>query len=79
MLLAIKAALQGPARGAAAGMAKKLQDTVDITIPRRVKTEDIYRYMELTFGDTFEPLIETAEGKVRLKCTRKTADAARKG
>ena len=38
MLLAIKAALQGPSRGAPAGKAKGLQDAVDITIPRRVKT-----------------------------------------
>ena len=44
-----------------------------------MKTEDINRYLELAFGNTFEPLPESAEGKVRLQCTRKTADAMRKG
>ena len=41
--LAIRAALQGPTRGAAAGATKGFQDVADITIPRRVKTEDINR------------------------------------
>ena len=65
LLLAIRAALQGPARGAATGATKGFQDAFDITIPRRVKTEDINRYLELAFGNTFEPLPEAAEGKVR--------------
>ena len=78
LLLAIRAALQGPARGVAAGTPKGFQDAVDITIPRRVKTEDINRYMELAFRDTFEPLRALAEGKVHLQCARKTADAVRK-
>ena len=40
-LLATRAAPQGPARRAAAGATKSFQDAVDITIPKRVKTEDI--------------------------------------
>ena len=79
LLLAIRVALQGPARGAAAGATKGFQDAVDITIPRRVKTEDINKYLELAFGDTFEPPPEIVEGKVLLVCTRKTADAVRNG
>ena len=35
LLLTIRAALQGPARGAAAGATKDFQDAVGITIPRR--------------------------------------------
>ena len=69
LLLAIRAALQSPARRAAAGAAKGFQDAVDITIPKRVKTEDINRYLELAFGNTFEPLLESSEGKVCLQCT----------
>ena len=65
--------------GGGAGAAKGFQDAMDTTIPRRVKTEDINKYLELPFTDTFEPLPETAEGKVRLVCTRKMADAVRKG
>ena len=42
---------------------------MDITIPGRVKTEVINRYLELAFGSTSEPLPESAEGKVRLQCT----------
>ena len=64
LLLTLRAALQGPARGAAAGASKSFQDAVDITIPRRVKTEDINRYLELAFGNTFQPLPQSAEGKV---------------
>ena len=79
MLLGIRAALQGPARGQAAGTAKSFQDTIDITIPRWVKAEDINKYSELAFWDTFEPLSKTAEGKVSRACTRKTADAVHKG
>ena len=79
LLLAVRAALQGPARGAAAGAAKGFQDAVGITIPRRVKTEDINRYLERAFGNTFEPLLESSEGKVCLQHTRKTADTMRKG
>ena len=44
-----------------------------------MKTEDINRYLELAFGNTFEPLPESTEGKVRLQCTRKTYEAMRKG
>ena len=65
LLLAIRAALQGRARGVAAGAAKGFQDAPDITIPRQVKTEDINRYLELPFGNTFKPLPDLAEGKVR--------------
>ena len=79
LLLAIRAALQGPARGAAVGATKSFQDAVDITVPRRVKTEDINRYLEQAFGNTFKPLPESAEGKVCLRCTRKMADAMREG
>ena len=79
LLLTMRAARQGPAREAAAGATKGFQDAVDITIPRRVKTEDINWYLKLAFRNTFEPLPESAEGKVRLQCTRKTADAMRKG
>ena len=79
LLPAIRAALQGTPRGAAAGVAEGFQDAVDIAIPRREKTEDINRYPQLAFGNTFEPLLESAEGKVRLQCTRQTADAMRKG
>ena len=73
LLLAIRAAFQGPARGAVASATKSFQDAVDITFPRPVKTEDISRYLELVFGNTFEPLLESAEGKVRLQCTRRRA------
>ena len=41
LVLAIRATLQGPARGAAACPAKGFQDDVDITMLRRVKTKDI--------------------------------------
>ena len=77
-LLAIRAALQGPARREAPGAPKSSQDAVDITIPKRVKTEDITRYPELSFGNTCEPLPKSAEGKIRLQCTWKTADEMRK-
>ena len=60
LLLAIRAVLQGPARGAATGRAK---DAVDITIPGRVQAEGINRYMEVEFGDTFEPLPETTKAR----------------
>ena len=79
LLLAIKGALQGPARGAAAGVTKGFQDAVDITISRRLRAEDISRYLELAFGNTIKPLAESAEGKLRLQRTRKTADAMCKG
>ena len=55
-LLAIRAALQGPARGAAIGTAKGFQDAMDIAIPRRVKTEDFNWYLDVAFGNTLEPL-----------------------
>ena len=44
-----------------------------------MKTKDINRYLELAFGNTFEPLPESADGKVRLQCTSKMGDAMRKG
>ena len=44
-----------------------------------MRTEEINWYLELAFGNTFEPLPESAEGKVGLQCTRKTANATRKG
>ena len=44
-----------------------------------MKIEDINWYLELAFGKTFEPVPEVAEGKIRLQCTRKTADAMREG
>ena len=78
LLLAIRAAPQGFASGAAADATKGLHDAVDITIPRLVKTEDIKRYLELARGNTLERLPESSEGKVRLQCTWKKADAMRK-
>ena len=71
----LRGGLQGHAPGAAAGTTKSLSDAVDITIPRRVVTEDINRYMELAFGDTFELVPASTAGKVRLRCTRKTTNA----
>ena len=71
--------MQAHAREVATGATKGFQDAVDITIPRRVKTQDINRYLEVAFGNIFEPLPESAEGKVRLQCTRKTADEMPKG
>ena len=79
LLLAIRAALQGPARGAAASATKSFQDAVNITIHMGVKTEDINRYLELALGNTFELLPDSAEGQVRLHCTRTTPDAMCKG
>ena len=79
LMLAIRAALRGPARGEVAFAAKGFRDAVGITIPKRMKTDDINKYFDLAFGNTFEPLPAAAEGKVRLRCTRKTADTVRKG
>ena len=67
LLLAIRAAPPGPAQGVAAGATKGCRDAVDITIHRWMKTEDINRYLELAFRNTFKPLPESAEGKVRLQ------------
>ena len=44
-----------------------------------MKTKDINWYLELAFGNSFEPLLEATEGKDRLQCTQKMADAMRKG
>ena len=66
-VLAFRAAPQGPVREAAASTTKSFRDAVDNTIPRRVKTEDINRCPELAFRNTFEPVPESAQGKVRLR------------
>ena len=71
--------MQGPAQGEAAGTGRRLQDAVDISIPGRVKAEDTNKYLEVAFGNTFEPLHETTEGSVSLVSPRKTADTVRKG
>ena len=39
---------------------------------------DINKYLELAFGDTFEPPPETAQGRHTIVCARKTADAIRR-
>ena len=40
---------------------------------------DVNKYLELAFGDMFEPLPEAAQGKCVIVCSRKTADAIRRG
>ena len=52
---------------------------MDVPIPWRVQIEDINKYVDLAFGDTFEPLLETGAGNVRLVCSKKMANAVRKG
>ena len=77
--VSIREALQGPHPESATRAARGHQDSVDVTIPSRVTAEDLNKYLELLFGDTFEPLPETAKGKVTLTCARKTAGTVRKG
>ena len=80
VLLVIRAALQGrPESPAGGGKRRSFQDEVEVTIPRKVKAADINKYLELAFGDAFEPLPEAAQGKHTIVCERKTADAVRRG
>ena len=73
VLLVIRAALQGrPESPAGGGKERGFQDEVEVTIP-------LNKYLELAFGDTFEPLPEAAQGKHTIVCARKTADAIRSG
>ena len=80
VLLVIRAALQGrPESPAGGGKRRSFQDEVEVTIPRKVKAADINKYLELAFGDAFEPLPEAAQGKHTIVCARNTADAIRRG
>ena len=80
VLLVIWAALQGrPESPAGGGKRRSFQDEFEVTIPRKVKAADINKYLELAFGDAFEPLPEAAQGKHTRVCASETADAIRRG
>ena len=49
------------------------------TVPRRVDAEDIKKYVELLFRNTFDPPREAREGKVSPVCTRKTSGTVHRG
>ena len=79
-LLVIRAALQSrPESPEGGGKRRSFQDEVEVTIPRKVKAADINKYLELAFGDAFEPVPVAAQGKHTIVCAHKTADAIRRG
>ena len=80
VLLVIWAALQArPESPTGGGKERGFQDEVEVTIPWKGKAPYINKYLELAFGNTFEPLPEAAQGKHTIVCARKTADAIRSG